>query len=137
MSWSYQENDQSGTLTDSSGKPFEFVYSLSHKLNLGAYFGPFGGFRGALEVQWRDEFEGPSFWNFAAGGRSTARLDSYTLVNLRLSWDAPVRLGRSSEAVRLSVYCKNLLNEEVVETFLPIDMQLAESTFYGVIEIRY
>ncbi|MEE8524126.1 MAG: hypothetical protein V3T72_09365, partial [Thermoanaerobaculia bacterium] len=137
LNWSYQENDQRGTLTDSSGKPFEFVYSPDNKVNIGAYLGPFAGVRAAIEVQWRDEFEGPSLWNFASGQRATALFDDYALVNVRLSWDAPIRLGSSSEALRFSVYGKNLFDEEVAETFLPIDMQLAGSTFYGSIELRY
>ena len=136
VNWSYQENDQDDALTDSSGKPFEFVYSPENKLNLAAYFGPFKGFRGAVEAQWRDERDGPSAWNFAGGG-TVATLDSYTLLNARLSWDAPVRIGSSSEGLRFSVYGKNLLDEEIEETFLPIDMQLPGSTFYGAVEIRY
>lgn len=137
FNWSYQENDREDTLVDSSGKTLEFVYSPETKLNLSAYFGPFAGFRGAIETQWRDEREGPSAWNFASGGRSTAILDAYTLLNARLSWDAPVKIGRSSEGLRFSVYGKNLLDEEIEETFLPIDLQLPGSTFYGAIEIRY
>ena len=135
VNWAYQENDQRGNLVDSSGKPFEFVYSPENKFNLAAYLGPFSGFRAALEVQWRDEFEGPSVWNF--GSDQTVTLDAYTLVNMRLSWDAPIRLGRSDEALRFSVYGKNIFDEEVEETFLPIDMRLAESTLYGAVELRY
>ena len=136
INYAYQENDQRGTLVDSSGRPLEFVYSPENKINVGAYFGPFSGFRGALEVQWRDEVQGPGAWNFAGGGQ-TATLEDYTLVNLRLSWDAPVRLGSSAEALRFTVYGKNLLDEEYVETFLPIDLQLAGATYYGAIELRY
>ena len=136
LNWSYQDNEQDDALTDSSGKPFEFVYSPENKLNLAAYFGPFAGFRGAIEAQWRGEREGPSAWNF--GGGTAVTLDSYTLVNARLSWDAPIRIGKASEGLRFSIYGKNLLDEEeIVETFLPINMTLPGSTFYGAIEIRY
>ena len=136
INWSYQDNDQDGSLVDSSGNPFEFVYSPEHKLNLSAYFGPFKGFRGALEVQWRDERLGPGFWNFGGGGTSVT-LESYTLVNARLSWDAPVKLGNSDEALRFSIYGKNLLDEEVVETFLPINMELAGESYFGSLELRF
>ena len=136
FNWSYQENDQDDALTDSSGKRLEFVYSPESKLNLAAYFGPFAGLRGAVEAQWRGEREGPSAWNFAGGG-AIATLDDYTLVNVRVSWDAPVRIGSASQGLRLSLYGMNLLDEEVEETFLPIDMQLPGSTFYGAVEIRY
>ncbi|MCG8457779.1 MAG: TonB-dependent receptor, partial [Holophagales bacterium] len=64
-------------------------------------------------------------------------LDGYTLVNLRLSWDAPVRLGNASDALRFSIYGKNLLDEDIVETLLPIDMQLPGTTVYGAVEVRY
>ncbi len=137
FNWAYQDNDQGDTRIDSSGKPFEFVYSPENKLNLAAYFGPFGGFRGAVEAQWRAESDGPSAWNFAGGG-TTATLEDYTLLNVRLSWDAPVRIGSASEGLRFSGYGKNLLDEdEIEETFLPIDMRLPGSTFYGSVEVRF
>ena len=135
VNWAYQENEQDGQLVDSSGTAMEFVYSPENKVNLGAYFGPFKGFRGALEVQWRDEVLGPGAWNFQ--GTGSVPLDSYTQLNLRLSWDAPWRWGASGESLRFSVYGKNLLDEEIVETFLPIDMVRPGSTFYGAVELRY
>ena len=135
VNWAYQENDQDGTLLDSSGKPLEFVYSPENKVNLGLYLGPFAGFRAALEAQWRDQVLGPSAWNFAGTGPVT--LESYTELALRLSWDAPWRWGSSGESLRFSVYGKNLLDEEVVETFLPIDMTRPGTTFYGAVELRY
>ena len=113
------------------------MYAPQNKVNLAAYFGPFAGFRATVEAEWRDEREGPSAWNFAAGNATTGLLDANTLLNVRLSWDVPVRIGRSSEGLRLSVYGKNLLDEDIEETFLPIDMQLPGSTFYGAVEIRY
>jgi iron complex outermembrane receptor protein len=137
VNYSYQENDRQDSLTDSSGKPFEFVYSPENKVNLSAFFGPFAGFRGALDVQWRDKVEGPSAWNFGAGGQTTGTLDSYTVVNLRLSWDAPVRIGSSAQGLRFTIFGKNLLDEEYEETFLPINMQLPGATYYGAIELRY
>ena len=135
VNFAYQEQDQEGTLRDSSGKLFEFVYAPETKINLGTYFGPFAGFRGAVEVQYRDSRLGPSQWNFA--GTGTVELDEYTVVNARLSWDAPIRIGNSSEGLRFSLYGKNLTDEEYVETFLPIDMQLPGTTYYGAIELRY
>ncbi|MEM7582288.1 MAG: TonB-dependent receptor [Acidobacteriota bacterium] len=137
FNWSYQENDQDDALVDSSGKPFEFVYSPENKFNLSTYLGPFRGFRATLEAEWRDERIGPSAWNFASGGQTAVTLDSYTLVNARLSWDAPVRLGGSDEALRFSIYGKNLLDEDIEETFLPIATELPGATYYGAIEVRY
>ena len=136
FNWSYQENKQDDARLDSSGKPIEFVYSPENKLNLAAYFGPFAGFRGAVEAQWRGERDGPSAWNFGGGG-AAGKLDPHTLLNVRLSWDAPIRIGSSSEGLRFSIYGKNLLDEVIEETFLPINMQLPGNTFYGSVEIRY
>ncbi len=137
VNWSYQEADRDTGALGPDGRPIEFVYAPENKLNLAAYFGPFNGFSGALEAHWRDERLGPSFWNFASGGRAPAVLEAYTLVNLRLSWDLPISLGRAARGLRLSVYGKNLLDEEIRETFLPIDMQLPGSTFYGSVEVQF
>lgn len=133
----YQDAEQKGTLTASDGRGFEFVYAPELKLNLGTYFGPFAGFRGSIEAQWRDERLGPSAWNFDTGGQVPAILDSYTMVNARLSWDAPITFGGPNRGLRFSVYGKNLLDEEIEETFLPIDQMLPESTFYGAIELLF
>jgi iron complex outermembrane receptor protein len=139
INYSYQETDRGdSSLVTTDGRPLELVYAPENKVNLGAYFGPFAGFRGSIEAQWRDERLGPSFWNFASGGRQPGVLDSYTLLNLKLSWDAPVSLGRAGRGLRLSVYGKNLLDEDdVSETFLPINMNIAERTVYGAIEILF
>ena len=136
MNWTHQENDNDGNGVASDGRPLELVYSPENKVNLGMYFGPFKGFRGALEAQWKDDHLGPSAWNFPFRS-STAELESYTLVNARLSWDAPIQIGNKSDALRFSIYGQNLLDEEPTETFLPIDMRLAGTTFYGAIELRY
>lgn len=137
FNWAWQENEREDDHVDTSGQVIELLYSPEHKLNLGAYFGPFGGFRGALEAQWRDRRIGPEFWSNVGGGGGNQVLEDYTLLNARLSWDAPLRLGRSAEALRLSVYGKNLLDEEYRETLLPIDMHLPGTTYYGSVELRF
>ncbi|MEM8931129.1 MAG: TonB-dependent receptor [Acidobacteriota bacterium] len=136
FNYAYQENEQDGTLVDSSGRPYEFVYSPENKINLGLYFGPWSGVRGAVELQWRDTVQAPGAWNFEGGG-ATAELDGYTMLNARISWDLPISLGNAEEAIRFTLHGRNLLDEEIVETFLPINMQLPGSTFYGAIEVRY
>ncbi|MCB1036934.1 MAG: TonB-dependent receptor, partial [Acidobacteria bacterium] len=136
FNWAYQEADQQGSLTASDGRPIEFVYAPEHKFNVGSYFGPFAGFRGAIEAQWRDERLGPSAWNFAGGG-TTPVLDAYTQVNARLSWDAPFSFDRTGRGLRFTIYGKNLLDEEIVETFLPINQTLPGTTFYGAVELLF
>lgn len=138
LNWSYQDQRQRGDLTDSSGKPFEFVYAPENKLNLAAYLGPYAGFRAALEVEWRDERFGPSFWNAIVSREAgLGTLDQDTLVNVRLSYEPPVGWGRTDRGLKISLHGKNLLNEEIVETLLPINMLLPESTYYGALEIRF
>lgn len=136
VNWSYQEVDQRGDLTASDGRLLEPVYSPKHKVNAGTYFGPFAGFRVALEAEWRDERFGPSFWNLADRS-ALGVLEDYVYLNARLSWEAPLRIGKAAKGLRFSVYGHNLLDEEVQETFLPIDMTVAGSTYYGTIEVRY
>jgi outer membrane receptor for ferrienterochelin and colicins len=134
--WAWQENEADGNGVAGDGRPLEFVYAPANKVNVGAYMGPFKGFRATLEAQWRDEHLGPSAWNFA--DRTTpAVLEDYVYINARLSWDLPVHLGNSSEAVRFSVYGQNLLDEQPQESFLPIDMRVPGTTFFGSIELRY
>lgn len=45
VNWSHQTESQMGTGVDSSGTPFEFVYSPKDKVKLGAYGGPVNGVR--------------------------------------------------------------------------------------------
>jgi len=132
--WQNDESDGRGLASD--GRPIEFVYSPENKANLGLYLGPFAGFRIAMEAQWRAERLGPSAWNIA-DRTQTGVLDAYLNVNLRLSWDVPVHVGNKNDALRFSVYGKNLLDEDIIETFLPVDMQLPGTTYYGTVELRF
>ncbi|HEX9732930.1 MAG TPA: TonB-dependent receptor [Thermoanaerobaculia bacterium] len=138
VNWSYQDPDQDGGLLDSSGKPFEFVYASEHKLNLGAYFGPFAGFSGAVEVEWRDDFVAPSFWNLIVNGDPTvAELDGYTLANVRISYDLPFQTGGSRQPPRISFHGRNLLDEDYVETLVGVDSRMAGRRFYGSFELWF
>jgi len=139
VNYSYQETSRDdASIVASDGRPLELVYAPENKINLGAYFGPFAGFRGSVEAQWRDERLGPSFWNFATGGTQPGVLDSYTLLNMKVSWDAPFHFGRAGRGLRLSIYGKNLLDQDdISETFLPIDLRLSERTVYGAVEILF
>ncbi len=139
VNWSYQEQEQKDRRTDSTGLPYEFVYAPENKLNAGLYFGPFAGFRTALEAKWIAERYGPSFWNRITNpGGGPAVLDDYTLLSCKLSYDPPLRWGNSGQGLRLSATAKNLLDdEEIVETFLPIDMRLPGRTYFGSLEFRF
>lgn len=132
VSYAYQDPSQDGNLVDGSGQPFEFVYAPESKINFGAYWGPFRGFSGSVEGQWRDETTGPSFYDSVTG--SDGRLEAFTRIGMRLSWDLPFRIA---DGLRLSVYGKNLLDEEIVETYVPIAMEQPGRSWYGAIELKY
>lgn len=134
VNWSHQTEDQDGGLTDSTGTLMEFTYAADHKFNVGAYFGPFGRVRGALEVQWKSDYVAPAFWYLVRSNFTdpTIRsLDGYALVNLRLNYDLPPFGGAAGVPVRLSVYMKNLLNERPEETLTGVDTRLAGREFFG------
>jgi len=139
LNWAYQDQEQDGNLLDSSGKPFEFVYAPRHKINLGGYFGPFAGFRSALELTWRDKFEFPSFWNFLNSGftdSSIGQEEGYTYVNLRFSYELPFLADRGKQSLRFNFYIRNLLDEKPQETVVGVNNVLAGREFFGGIEFR-
>ena len=114
-------------VTDSSGKPFEFVYAPEQKVNLGFFFGPFAGFTGSVEVTWRDRVSAPSFWNLIVNGDPTeARLDAYTLVTLAGSYDV-------APGVQLFGRVENILDEDYQEIF---GVEAAGVAAYGGIRVR-
>lgn len=132
VSYAYQDPSQDGNLVNPAGQGIEFVYAPESKINFGAYWGPFHGFSGSVEGQWRDETQGPAFYNTVTGG--DGKLEAYTRLGARLSWDLPFKIA---DGLRLSVYGKNLLDEEIVETYVPINMTQPGRTFYGAIELKY
>lgn len=139
LNWAYQDQTQSGKLSDSSGKPFEFVYAPRHKLNLGAYLGPFAGLRSTVEVTWRDRFEYPSVWRFVNSGfsdPSLGREEGYTYVNLRFTYQVPFPAERLRHSLRLNFYIRNLLDEKPRETVVGVNNLMAGREFFGGIEFR-
>ncbi|MEO6323090.1 MAG: TonB-dependent receptor, partial [Thermoanaerobaculia bacterium] len=139
VSYAYQEENQRGNLVDSTGKPFEFVYAPKHKINVGAYFGPFAGVRGTVELQYRSEYVAPQFWYLVQSNftdPSIRPLPAYTLLNGRLSYELPFEI-RGKKAVKLSVYGNNLLDERPQETLLGVPGQLPGREFLGRIEVSF
>ena len=63
---------------------------------------------------------------------SMRTLESYTLINLRLSYELPAR-----RTLTLSLYGKNLLDEEVLETLTGVKNQIAGRQFYGGLRLRF
>lgn len=138
FNWSRQDQRQDGDLLDISGRPMEFVYAPKNKLNLATYFGPYAGLSGSFEVMWRDEVLSPSFWNeIRTGINAPVVLDSRTLVNLRLNYEIPGRWRPNGRPARISLYGKNLLDEEDPETLIGLPSELAGRTFYGGFEFYF
>ena len=107
INWSYQDIETLDQIADERAGDLELTYAPEHKLNLAAYFGPYAGFHGSFEVMWRDEAVAPSFWSLVGSDFTDPTpvvLDSYTLVNLKLTYELP--FGASNASV--SVYGKNL-----------------------------
>ncbi len=123
-----------GSGVDSSGIPFEFVYSPKDKVNLGAYGGPVNGVRGALEVAWRGSYTAPRDWFFIRSGFTsfaTKPLPSYALVNARVSYDIP------NTRLRATIFGNNLLNKRPEETMVGVVNRLAGREFFGQMEMRF
>jgi iron complex outermembrane receptor protein len=134
VNWSHQSESRMGTGVDSSGTPFEFVYSPKDKVNLGAYGGPVNGVRGAVEVAWRGSYTAPRDWFFirsAFTDFTTHSLPSYALVNARVSYDFP------NTRLRATIFGNNLLNRRPEETIVGEVNRLAGREFFAQMEIRY
>jgi iron complex outermembrane receptor protein len=134
VNWSHQTESQMGTGVDSSGTPFEFVYSPKNKVNLGAYGGPLNGVRGALEVAWRGSYEAPHDWFFIRSAFTDPTphpLPSYALVNARVSYDLP------NTRIRATIFGNNLLNKRPEETIVGSENRLAGREFFAQMEMRY
>ena len=134
VNWSHQTESQMGTGVDSSGTPFEFVYSPKDKVNLGAYGGPVNGVRGAVEVAWRGRYDAPRDWFFIRSGFTdftTHPLPSYALVNGRVSYDFP------NTRLRATLFANNLLNRRPEETMVGVMNRLAGREFFAQMEMRY
>lgn len=135
--WTHQSYSQAGAGTDSSGIPFEFVYSPKNKINVGAYAGPFNGVRGTLEVAWKGEYDAPRNWFAIRSGFTsfaTRPLPSYALVNGRVSYDFGAGKNRP---IRFSVIGNNLLNKRPEETMVGGVNRLVGREVYGQIEVHF
>jgi iron complex outermembrane receptor protein len=134
VNWSHQSESQMGSGVDSSGTPFEFVYSPKDKINLGAYGGPVNGVRGAVEVAWRGRYDAPRNWFAIRSGFTdfTAHpLPSYALVNARVSYDIP------NTRLRATIFGNNLLNRQPEETIIGSVNRLAGREFFAQMEMRF
>lgn len=115
--WSFKHTEQDGNGVDSSGKPIEFVYAPTHQANVGAYAGPYYGLSSAIEYSWQDEYMAPSFY-YGLRGQKVSPLHDYGYLNLRFNYKPPITVHKAKDPLILSVYLKNLLDNQPEETFL-------------------
>lgn len=112
--WSYQNNSQRGSSTDSSGNPIEFTYSPRHKINLGGSFETGDQVTTNVDIYWKGNYVGPAFWYpLAFGDPRVKSLGDYVYVNTTVSY-RPMISGR--QPLTITLYGKNLLDERPFET---------------------
>jgi iron complex outermembrane receptor protein len=139
VNWNHQTESASGSGTDSAGVPFQFDYSPKDKVNLGAYGGPFRGFRGAVEMAWKGSYQAPSNWQGIRTGFtdfSVPTFPSYALLNTRVSYDVPVRIGKD-RPLRITLFGNNLLDKRPEETMVGSVNRLTGREVFGQIEVHF
>jgi iron complex outermembrane receptor protein len=136
VSYAFQEESQVGDAVDPVGNRLEFVYAPKHKINVGAYAGPFAGVRGTLELEYRDRYVAPSFWYLVTGDPTVRPLPSYTFLNARISYELPFEL-RGKKPVRLSLYGHNLLDKTPAETLVGSPANVPGREFFGRVEVSF
>ena len=136
--YAYRDVDIDSQGVDSAGQDIEIVYAPKHKVNLGLYVGPFSGFRGSLEARWRDKRSTPSFWNIIRTQTDAlGELPSDLVVDLKLSYELPIPVGRRASPLKISVYGKDLLDEAPEETVTGVDGHLVGRTFLASVEVGF
>ena len=138
INWAHQTEHQNGAGVDSTGTPMEFVYAPKNKINVGAYAGPWNGWRGSIEAAWRGRYVGPQFEYLLQSNFTdpTIRpLPSYTLLNTRVGYDLNA-LGMK-QPVRLSVIGMNLLDKRPRETMLGVQTNITGREVFGQIEVHF
>ena len=138
VNWAHQTNHQNGNALDSTGTPLEFVYAPENKVNVGAYAGPWSGWRTSAELSWRGEYVGPRFQYLLHSNFTDPTIrpfPSYTLMNARASYD--LTAFGMKQPVRLSIIGNNLLNKRPVETYLGVETRITGREVFGQIEVHF
>jgi len=139
VNWAHQNESQINPGVDSSGTPFEFVYSPANKVNVGAYGGPYRGFRASVEASWRGTYVGPRDWYLIRSGftnPTVTPLPSYTLLNARVSYDVPFAMPKD-RPLRVTLFGNNLLDKRVEETIIGATNRIAGREFYAQLEAHF
>jgi outer membrane receptor protein involved in Fe transport len=131
INWSYQDSEERGDLTDSSGNSLELTYAPKHKINFGATYTPWEYLSATLEANWKDEYIAPSFWYpLVFDNPEVKPLDDYLFVNFRLNYQPPIVLRQQNRALTISLIGKNLTDEKPYETLTGLGGKVAGREFF-------
>ena len=139
LNWSYQNNSQSGSGTDSAGNPIDFTYSPKHKVNFGVTYATQAGFNLTLEGNWVDERNAPAFWfQFAFPQDPTVRpLDDYLYLHFRTDFNLPAAWLGTNDRLKISVNARNLTDERAIETLTGVDAHVSGREFFIGLEYDF
>lgn len=131
--WSFKHTRQEGNQLDSAGNPIEFTYAPKHQFNIGGYIGPFYGVSTAIEYSWQSSYMAPSFW-YALRKQTPQPIGDYGYLNLRLNYKPSVTVYKMKDPLMLSVYFKNVLNNQPQESYIGGEKMTApgRELFFGV-----
>jgi len=131
--WSFKHTRQDGNQVDSAGNPIEFTYAPKHQFSIGGYAGPFYGVSTAIEYSWQSSYMAPSFW-YSLRKETPQPIGDYGYLNLRLNYKPSVTVHKTKDPLMLSVYFKNLLNNQPQESYIGAEKMTApgRELFFGV-----
>ena len=141
VNYSYQKNEQEGTPRQ-RGQQFEFVYApankgerrrlrravLRHARRPSSCPGAASGWPRRPGVSWRRRRP-------VAALPGSPRLESYALLDSRISYDLPI--GDRTRPLRLSLYLKNLLDKQPRETLVGVDTRLTGREFFAGLTVGF
>jgi iron complex outermembrane receptor protein len=130
LTGSFADTERDGTGVDVAGRPLELTYAPELHATAGIAAGPYRGWSGALEATWKDDSLVPEFWTPITG---LTTVESYALVDARLSWAPPLPGGRW----RLSLYGTDLFDEAPRETVVGVDTSLPGREYWLALEVGF
>ena len=79
-------------------------------------------------------------WSFIrqqTGAPSENPVPGYTLVNARVNYDLPFRMGAAGRPMRVSIFGQNLLNKRPEETILGSVNRLTGRQVFAQLEVHF
>ena len=138
--YAYQDASRLFGRKNSIGGPLDFSYMPHHKVNVGAYFGTWRGLSGSVEASWRASHFGPKFFHelqAATHGGELEPLEARLFLDARVNYDLPWKVRSGAAPIRLSVYGKNLLDQQPVETLIGIPFTRVGREVFGELSVPF